>query len=79
MTKGNKNGSTRLKSGLVGGTLALAIGLSALSPIGEAARSSGINDPHSNSEYINLETGKIEYTLPSIATRYLWKLPQGQG
>lgn len=76
MTKGNKNGSTRLKSGLVGGTLALAIGLSALSPIGETARSSGINDPHSNSEYINLETGKIEYTLPSIATRYLWKLPQ---
>lgn len=76
MTKGNKNGSTRLKSGLVGGTLALAIGLSALSPIGETARSSGINDPNSNSEYINLETGKIEYTLPSIATRYLWKLPQ---
>ena len=76
MTKGNKNSSTRLKSGLVGGTLALAIGLSALSPIGETARSSGINDPNSNSEYINLETGKIEYTLPSIATRYLWKLPQ---
>lgn len=76
MTKGNKNGSTRLKSGLVGGTLALAIGLSALSPIAETARSSGINDPNSNSEYINLETGKIEYTLPSIATRYLWKLPQ---
>ena len=76
MTKGNKNSSTRLKSGLVGGTLALAIGLSALSPIAETARSSGINDPNSNSEYINLETGKIEYTLPSIATRYLWKLPQ---
>ena len=76
MTKGNKNSSTRLKSGLVGGTLALAIGLSALSPIGETVRSSGINDPNSNSEYINLETGKIEYTLPSIATRYLWKLPQ---
>ena len=76
MTKGNRTESTRLKSGLVGGTLALAIGLSALSPIAETARSSGINDPNSNSEYINLETGKIEYTLPSIATRYLWKLPQ---
>ena len=76
MTKGNRTGSTRLKSGLVGGTLALAIGLSAFSPIAETARSSGINDPNSNSEYINLETGKIEYTLPSIATRYLWKLPQ---
>jgi N-acetylmuramoyl-L-alanine amidase len=28
------------------------------------------------SEYINLETGKIEYTLPGITTRHLWEHSQ---
>ena len=76
MTERNKQRGVRLKSGLISGTLALAIGISALSPTNLMVKSSGINDPNSNSEYINLETGKIEYTLPSISTRYLWKLPQ---
>ena len=76
MTERNKHTYTRLKSGVLAGGLALAIGLSALSPIGTTERSSGINDPHSPGEYINLETGKIEYKLPSITSRYTWQLPQ---
>ena len=76
MTERNKHTYTRLKSGVLAGGLALAIGLSALSPIGTTERSSGINDPHSPGEYINLETGKIEYKLPSITSRYIWQLPQ---
>ena len=76
MTKKKEKKTVTLKSGIIGGTLALAIGFSALSPANLMARSSGINDPHSNLEYINLDTGKIEYTLPSISTRNLWKLPQ---
>ena len=76
MTKKNEKKTVTLKSGIIGGTLALAIGLSSLSPTNLMARSSGINDPHSNLEYINLDTGKIEYTLPSISTRNLWNLPQ---
>ena len=76
MTERNKNSYTRMKSGVLAGGLALAIGISALSPIGTTERSSGINDPHSPGEYINLETGKIEYRLPSITSRYIWQLPQ---
>ena len=76
MTKKNEKKTVTLKSGIIGGTLALAIGLSSLSPTNLMARSSGINDPHSNLEYINLDTGKIEYTLPSISTRNLWNLQQ---
>ncbi len=76
MTERNKAQAQRLRSGLVGGALALAIGLSSLAPTSSAVSSSGINDPNSNAEYINLETGKIEYTLPYITTRYLWQLPQ---
>ena len=76
MTERNKHTYTRLKSGVLAGGLALAIGLSALSPIGTTERSSGIKDPHSPGEYINLETGKIEYRLPSITSRYIWQLPQ---
>ena len=76
MTERNKHTYARLKSGVLAGGLALAIGLSALSPIGTTEKSSGINDPHSPGEYINLETGKIEYKLPSITSRYIWQLPQ---
>ncbi len=76
MTKRNTQKAIHLKSGLVAGTLALAIGMSALSPTAIETRSSRINNPNSNTEYINLETGKIEYTLPSISTRNLWKLSQ---
>ena len=73
-----KNTNTRLKSSLVGGALVLSLGISAAS-----ATSSNVNaraiESHSqidHGEYINLETGKIEYKLPSIATRHLWNLPQ---
>ena len=71
MTKKKNKGRIRLSSPILSGTLALAIGLSALSPtaigIGNTARIS-----QHESEYINLETGKIEYTLPGITTRHLW-------
>lgn len=76
MTQRNKQKAMHLKSGLLAGTLTLAIGLSSLSSGNLTAKSLEINSLSSNSEYINLETGKIEYTLPSISTRYLWKLPQ---
>lgn len=76
MTERNKHTHTRLRSGVLAGGLALAIGLSALSPISTQERSSGVNNPSSPSDYINLETGKIEYKLPSITSRYIWKLAQ---
>ena len=76
MTERNKNSYTRMKSGVLAGGLALAIGLSTLSPTAPMERSSRANDPHSPGEYINLETGKIEYRLPSITSRYIWQLPQ---
>ena len=76
MTERNKNSYTRMKSGVLAGGLALAIGLSTLSPTAPMERSSQANDPHSPGEYINLETGKIEYRLPSITSRYIWQLPQ---
>ena len=66
----------RLKSSLIGGALALSLGLSAAIPSVADMR---VLEGHSEIDqggYINLETGKIEYTLPTIATRYLWKLPQ---
>ena len=75
MTK-RKTENTRLKSSLIGGALALSLGISAALPATSATQS---YDSHSEIDpggYINLETGKIEYTLPGIATRYLWKLPQ---
>jgi len=56
--------------------LALAIGISAISPPGAPESHTGIAPLRSASDYINLETGKIEYTLPSITTRYIWKLTQ---
>lgn len=75
MTK-RKTETTRLKSSVIGGALVLTLGLSAALPAAASTRS---YDSHSEIDpggYINLETGKIEYTLPGIATRYLWKLPQ---
>ena len=71
-----KTEGTRLKSSIIGGALALSLGISASLP---AAANARILDGHSEIDpggYINLETGKVEYTLPGIATRYLWKLPQ---
>lgn len=76
MTERKKEKSYRLKSGLICGALALSLGLSGIGSMSSREVRSGINDPNSNSEYINLETGKIEYTLPSVSTRYLWKLQQ---
>jgi N-acetylmuramoyl-L-alanine amidase len=71
-----KTETTRLRSSVLGGALALSLSISAALPMTANARS---YDSHSEIDpggYINLETGKIEYTLPGIATRYLWKLPQ---
>jgi N-acetylmuramoyl-L-alanine amidase len=70
MTNKKTVGRTRLRSGILSGALALAIGISAFSP----AATYGSDDTrgtHRESEYINLETGKIEYTLPGITTRRL--------
>jgi len=75
MTKRN-NETTRLKSSLIGGALVLSIGISAALPTAANARSYDGHSSIDNSEYINLETGKIEYKLPGIATRHIWKLPQ---
>jgi len=76
MKKGNNQAVLRLKTGALTGALALAIGISAISPLGAPESHTGIAPLRSASDYINLETGKIEYTLPSITTRYIWKLTQ---
>lgn len=71
-----KRTDTRLKSSLIGGALVLSLGMSAAIPTAADMR---VLEGHSEIDqggYINLETGKIEYKLPTIATRYLWKLPQ---
>lgn len=75
MTEKKKEGIIRLSSSLLSGALALSIGLSAIAP--RALSSKGGTEVVSHeSEYINLETGKIEYTLPGITTRYLWQHSQ---
>lgn len=71
-----KERNERLKSSLIGGALTLAIGVSAALPAAAGAKASNSHSEIDHGSYINLETGKIEYRLPGIATRYLWKLPQ---
>jgi N-acetylmuramoyl-L-alanine amidase len=75
MTKKNKKGTVRLSSGILSGALALAIGMSAFSPSVLSSNERTRSTSH-ESEYINLETGKIEYTLPGITTRRLWEHSQ---
>lgn len=75
MTKKKQEGKIRLSSSVIGGALALSIGLSALAQGGGIAKlNTGVTQHES--EYINLETGKVEYTLPGITTRYLWQHSQ---
>ena len=80
MTEKKQNGRIRLKSGAIGGALVLTLTLTSLSPSaitsGEHSRSSRTDTRSNHIDYLNLETGKIEYTLPGITSRYLWKLPQ---
>ena len=76
MKNRNNQAILRLKSGALTGALALAIGISALSPTVSERGFSGSDDQRSAADYINLETGKIEYKLPSITSRYIWKLTQ---
>ena len=71
-----KERNERLKSSLIGGALTLAIGVSAALPAAAGAKAPNSHSEIDHGSYINLETGKIEYRLPGIATRYLWKLPQ---
>lgn len=71
-----KERNERLKSSLIGGALTLAIGVSAALPAAAGAKAPNAHSEIDHGSYINLETGKIEYKLPGIATRYLWKLPQ---
>ena len=75
MTKKKNKGRTRLSSSVFSGALALAIGMSAFSPSVLSATDTARISQH-ESEYINLETGKIEYTLPGITTRHLWEHSQ---
>lgn len=75
MTEKNKR-VTRLRSGAIGGALALAMGISSILPMHITNAPERTGSPTPNSEYINLETGKLEYRLPSIASRYIWKLSQ---
>ena len=70
MTKKKTEGRIRLSSGILSGALALAIGVSAFSPAAVYSTETARVTQH-ESEYINLETGKIEYTLPGITTRRL--------
>ena len=75
MTERKNEGRIKLKSSILCGTLALAIGASTIAPtLHTTASNTGVSQ-HA-SEYINLETGKIEYTLPVIASRNLWQLSQ---
>ena len=79
MNKKKRSAKMRLKSGAVSGVLTLSLTLSAIAPNAASAiqRSTNTTDAQSvNSQYLNLETGKIEYTLPGIVSRYLWQLPQ---
>lgn len=71
-----KERNERLKSSLIGGALTLAIGVSAALPAAAGAKAPNSHSEIDHGSYINLETGKIEYRLPGIATRSLWKLPQ---
>ena len=75
MTK-RKTDVTRIRSSVIGGALVLSLGISAALPSTVSARSYESHSEIDPGGYINLETGKVEYTLPGIATRYLWKLPQ---
>ena len=75
MTKKKNESTVRLSSSILSGALALAIGISALSPSAMTKSDSSRTISH-ESEYINLETGKIEYTLPGITTRRLWEHSQ---
>lgn len=71
-----KERNERLKSSLIGGALTLAIGIGAAIPAAQSGKALNNHSEIDHGSYINLETGKIEYRLPGIATRYLWKLPQ---
>ena len=77
MTKKQKN-EIKLRSAVDAGVLALSLSVSAIPSAFYSAnnytRSS--TSPQIKSQYLNLETGKIEYTLPGITSRYLWNLPQ---
>ena len=74
----NKKQSERLRSAAAAGILALSITTASLTPGLAATKdySAHSTNPDTRSQYLNLETGKIEYTLPGITSRYLWKLKQ---
>ena len=75
MTKSKNKVRIKLSSPILSGALALAIGMSAFSPTVMTVSKTARVSQH-ESEYINLETGKIEYTLPGITTRNLWQQTQ---
>lgn len=75
MTKSKNKVRIKLSSPILSGALALAIGMSAFSPTVMTVSKTARVSQH-ESEYINLETGKIEYTLPGITTRNLWQHTQ---
>ena len=72
MTKKKSKGNVRLSSSVLSGALALSL---VLTPMAQAATANTGTSQHT-SEYINLETGKIEYTLPGVTTRHLWQHSQ---
>ena len=78
MTDKKRNGQEKLKSGAIGGALALTLTLSSLSPAAaieaEASVTRSIPEGASYIDYLNVETGKIEYKLPGITTRNVWQL-----
>ena len=81
MTKKNKNTPLKLRSTAIGGILALSLALSAGAPSAIAlsntsADPSARDIPTAYSDYLNAQTGKIEYRLPGIVSRSIWQLPQ---
>lgn len=76
--KNKKNKTLRLKSAAAAGILTLSICATTAVNSTERAANNSRNSaiPEIRSQYFNAETGKIEYTLPGITSRYLWKLTQ---
>ena len=75
--KKTRKDTMKLRSTATAGILALSLGLSLPTPkITANAQQPYESAKETRSQYLNLETGKIEYTLPGITSRQLWKHPQ---
>lgn len=81
MTNKKRSEPLKLRSGAIGGILALSLILSAPPHTAQAHNEIGEgisarNTPSEHGEYYNAQTGKIEYKLPGITSRHIWQLAQ---